>query len=197
MPCAFRIGSVQLLFEIVQVVVLITIAPRLAQPDTVDDGGVVELVADDGILRPQQGLEQPTVSVESGAIQNGVFHAQEMRQALLQRLVQILGAADEANGTQAEATLRQRGTRGFQYFWMRRQAQIVVGTKVNEFAAILRRDGTALGRRNDALRLEQARFLDGVELLSHVAVEVFGCWHDDAPVESKLFDKVNCSLYRT
>ena len=60
------VGSLsQLVLEMGHVPVVIPVAPRGAQPDAVDDGRVVQLVADDGVVLAQQGLEEPPVRVEA------------------------------------------------------------------------------------------------------------------------------------
>ena len=45
----------------------------LAQPDAVNDGGVVELVREDGVLGPADLLEQPGVGVETRGVQDRVL----------------------------------------------------------------------------------------------------------------------------
>ena len=52
-------------FEARHVGMRINAAPRPAEPDTVDDAGVVERIADHGIFRAEQGLEQPRVGVRN------------------------------------------------------------------------------------------------------------------------------------
>ena len=63
---------------------------------------MVELVRDDGVLWTENGFEQASVSVETSGVQDCVFHAEEVRNTLLEGLVDTLGAADEAHGSQAE-----------------------------------------------------------------------------------------------
>jgi hypothetical protein len=74
---------------------------------TVDDGGVVEGIGDDGVFGTEQGLEQTAVGVEAGGVEDGVFGAEEGGHLLLQLLVLILGAADEADRGHAEAVAVQ------------------------------------------------------------------------------------------
>ncbi len=66
-----------------------------AQPDTVDDGSVVEGIRDDGVFLPEKRLEYPTVGVEGSRIQNGVLGAQKLGQLPLQLLVDVLSAANK------------------------------------------------------------------------------------------------------
>jgi len=51
----------------------------LAQPNTVDDRGVVKSVGDDGVLGTEELLEDSGVRVEAGGVENGVFSAEEER----------------------------------------------------------------------------------------------------------------------
>jgi hypothetical protein len=52
----------------------------LAQADAVDDGGMVQRVADDGVLLAQQRLEQAAVGIEGGGVQDRVLGAQKARE---------------------------------------------------------------------------------------------------------------------
>ena len=72
-------ASLSLRLEIVHVAVLVAEALRLAQADAVDDGGVVELVGDDGVFVVEQRLEQAAVGVEAGAVEDRVLGAEETR----------------------------------------------------------------------------------------------------------------------
>jgi hypothetical protein len=56
----------------------------LAEPDAVDDRGVVERVGDDRVLLAEQGLEEPAVGVEGRAVEDRVLGADEGRDAPLE-----------------------------------------------------------------------------------------------------------------
>ena len=60
------------------VIVPVTMTLRLAEPDAVDDAGVVQFIGNDGIFRPEQGFEQTRVGIETRGIENGVVHSQEL-----------------------------------------------------------------------------------------------------------------------
>ena len=62
---ARAVASLQLRFEIGHVVVFVTKALRFAEPDAVDDAGVIEFIADDGVFCAEQRLEQTAVGVEA------------------------------------------------------------------------------------------------------------------------------------
>ncbi len=96
-------ASCELRLQVGHVAVGVAEPAGLAEADAVDDAGVVELVADDGVLGAQQRLEQPAVGVEARAVEDRVLRAQEGGQARLQFLVQLLGAADEPHAGQAVA----------------------------------------------------------------------------------------------
>lgn len=107
----------------------------LAQPHPVDDGGMIQGVADDRVLGSEQGLEKPSVGVEAGAVQGGVVRAQELGQALFQLLVHPLGAADETHRGQAVAPAIQGLVRGGNQAWISGQAEIVVGAEIEHLAS--------------------------------------------------------------
>ena len=98
----------QLRLEIGHVVVGVAEALRLAQPDAVDDGGVVQRVGDDRVLLAEQRLEQAAVGVEAGGVEDGVLHAEEARDLRLELLVHVLRAADEAHRGHAVAVAVER-----------------------------------------------------------------------------------------
>ncbi|KAG1589101.1 hypothetical protein G6F46_014651 [Rhizopus delemar] len=64
---------------------------------------MVQRVGDDRVVLAQQRFEQATVGVEAGGIEDRVLLAEEVGALLLQLLVQILGATDEAHRGHAEA----------------------------------------------------------------------------------------------
>ena len=154
-------GLLQLRLQVVHVGVRVAVAGRLAQADAVDDRRVVERVGEHRVAFLQQRLEQAAVGVEAGGVEDGVVGAQKARQRLLQPLVQVLRAADEAHGRQPEAVRAQRLGRRVDHRRIAGQSQVVVGAEVEHFRvrSHLARsypDGHALRRGDDALVLVQA-----------------------------------------
>src|SRR5690606_16536013 len=147
---------------------------RLAQAHAVDDRGVVERVRDDRVVLAEQRLEQPAVRVKAGSVEDGVLRAEEVRDGLLQLLVQVLGAADEAHRGHAETVGVQRVLRGLDHRRVVGQAQVVVGAEVEHLAPVGQGDLGGLRRGDDALGLEQAGLAD---LLDGVGVAA-GQFHD-------------------
>jgi hypothetical protein len=134
-PVAAIRGIFQLRFQIGHVVIGIAEPFGLAQPHPVDDGGMVQGVADDRVLGAEQGFEEAAVGVEAGAVQDGVLGSQKFGQAALKLLVHVLGAADETHGGQAVAVAVQGLVRGFDEALVAGQAKIVVGAEVEHLAA--------------------------------------------------------------
>ena len=159
-------GILQLGAEVVHIVVLIAVALGLAQTHAVDDGGVVQLVGDDGVLRPQQGLEEAPVGVEAGGVEDDVVHSQEFRQLLLQLLMDGLGPADKADGAQAEAPLIVACLRRLDQGGVVGEAQVVVGAHVDYFFRLGGVDPGLLGGGDDPLALPGTRLLDGFQFLA-------------------------------
>ena len=77
---AFR----ELGLEIGHVVVLVAQALGFAEPDAVDDRGVVQLVGDDRILGAQDRLEQAAVGIPARGIEDRVFHSQKVGDRLFE-----------------------------------------------------------------------------------------------------------------
>ncbi|MNM81826.1 hypothetical protein D3C81_938390 [compost metagenome] len=191
---AVGIGLLQLGAQVVEVVVLVAVALCLGEPDAVDDRRMVQRVADHGVFRAQQGLEQAAVGVEGRAVEDGVFGTEEAGQPRLQRLVEVLRAADEAHRAEAEAVGAQGFVGGLDHLRVRGQPQVVVGAEVDYFPAVSRADDRALRRGDDALALVQPRVADGIQFRADGCVEGLGTRHGPAPggsVSVVRFDKSN------
>ena len=65
---------------------LVTVLFGLAEADAVDDGGVVELVREDGVLGAEDLLEEAGVGVEAAGVQDGVLAAVELGNLALEVL---------------------------------------------------------------------------------------------------------------
>ena len=91
------LGLLKAAFEIIHVGILVAETLRLAETDTVDDGGVVERIADDCILLSEKRLEQTAVGIEACRVKNCVLSLEIITDRLLEFLVKILCAADEAH----------------------------------------------------------------------------------------------------
>ena len=143
---------------------------RLRQPHAVDDRGVVELVADHGVLGVEQRLEHPAVGVEARREQDRVVGAEPVGDLVLDRAVLLVRAADEPDARHAEPVAVERRVRGRHDIRMRREAEVVVRAQVQVLAAV-DRDARALRRLQRAFGLEQAVGLDlGERLLELVEV---------------------------
>ena len=102
----------------------------LAEADAVDDRGVVERVGDDRVLLAEQRLEEAAVGVEARPVEDGVVGAEEAGDGLLQALVEVLRAADEAHAGEAEAVRVEGLLRGGEHRGVRGEAEVVVGAEV-------------------------------------------------------------------
>ena len=121
---------------------------------------MVELVADDSVVSGQDGLKQAAVCVEAGGVQDGVVGAQEAGDLLLELFVDILCAADEADGSNAVASLIVGSLGCVDQSLVVAQAQVVVGAHVDDGSAVLQLYLCALWRYDRNLALEQAGCLD-------------------------------------
>jgi len=163
-PEAAVFRLLQSCFEIGHVVVGVAVALGFAEPDAVDDAGMVERVADHRVFLAEQRLEQPAIGVEAGGIEDRIAPAEEAGDARLQRLVQILGPADEAHRGEAEAVILQRLMGGGDDGGMVGQAQIIIGAEVQHLAPGLDPDVRALRAGDDPLLLEQGIPADALDL---------------------------------
>ena len=67
--------------------VLVSESCSAAEPDAVNDAGVVEFVRDDSVIAAQQCLKQTGVRVETARVQQGVVAPVKLRDTPLQLLV--------------------------------------------------------------------------------------------------------------
>jgi hypothetical protein len=120
---------------------------------------VVELIADDGVLLPEENLEDTTVGVEARRVKDGRLRPEEVGDLALERRVLGLGAADEAHRRHPEAPLVERLLRRVDDAGVVGQAEVVVGAEV-ERVRLERRDMRRLRRRQLPLVLVEAGVFD-------------------------------------
>lgn len=179
LPCPGRL--LELLLQVVHVAVGVAEPLGLGEADAVDDGGVVEGVGDDRVLRTEDGLEHAAVGVEAGGVEDRVLLAEERREPLLQLLVDLLRAADEADRGHPVAPAVQCLVGGGDHLGVVGEAQVVVGAEVEHLTgAATGGDGDGRGLRgaDHALGLVESGGLDLVEGRAHVVaygVEHEGC----------------------
>ena len=66
-----------------------------AKANSIDDGGMIEFIADDSILCSQQGLKESAICIVAGREQDGVVCLEKGAYPLFQLLVDPLGPTDE------------------------------------------------------------------------------------------------------
>src|SRR6478672_11808523 len=108
-------------------------------------------------------FSRSAIRVEARGVQDRVLRAEEGRDRLLELLVQVLRAADEAHAGHAEAVRIQRVLGRRDHVGMVGQAQVVVRAEVQHRAAVGERDLGRLRAGDDAFGLEQPGFADFVE----------------------------------
>ena len=128
-PRATRPCRLYLALQIRHIAVLKPKPPRFAQPDAVNDRGMVQAVRNNRILLTQQRLKQPAIGVKTGGKQNGILHPEKPRQARLQSPVQILRAANEPDRGHAIAMARHRRLCCRHQSRIIGQPQIIVGAE--------------------------------------------------------------------
>ena len=157
--------------ELVEIAVRVAQPCCLAEPDPVDDRGMVERVRDDGVVGPEQRLEQAPVGVEAGAEEDRVLGAEERRQPLLELLVQRLCAADEPHRGHPEAPALERVARSLDHGRMVGETEVVVGAEVEQAPHPLHLDVRRLRRLEDELALVEPCLPQLVELLDELLLQ--------------------------
>jgi hypothetical protein len=111
---------------------LVTVPLRLAQPDSINDGGVVQGVRDDGILLTKKSLKDSSIRVKAGNVENGILCAMEPRDLPLEILVDVLGATDEPDRAETNAMRLKSLHSSLLDLGMIAESKIVVGTEVED-----------------------------------------------------------------
>ena len=116
---------------------------------------MVQRVADHHVLLLEDRLEEAAVGIEARAVEDRVLRAEEGGEPRLEFLVHGLGAADEAHRRHAEAVLAHSDRGSIDERRVVGEAEVVVGTEVDDASAISELDVCGLRRGDDALVLEQ------------------------------------------
>ena len=144
---------------------MITQSLCLAKTNSVDDRSVVQFIGNDCVVRTEKRLKQAAVGIEAGGIQNCIFRSDEPGNAAFQFLMNPLRAANEANRGKPKAPFIIGLLCCFDQRRVCRQAEIVVGAKVDDTFGFCGVDARVLGRRDDALILVSACLADRVQFL--------------------------------
>ena len=119
---------------------------------------MIERIGDNRVVGGQERLEYAAVGVEAGGVEDCVLGLEEVRYGFLQPLVDVLGAADEADGAHSVAPLLHRRLRGLDEPRVVGQAEVVVGAEVQRLRPVLQRDLRALRGCYVPFILIQTRF---------------------------------------
>ena len=110
------------------------------------------------------------VGVEAGGVEDRILRSEIVGDGLLELLVDILAAADEADRRHAEAAAVHRLLGSLDQPRIVRQAEVVVGAEVQHLAAC-HFDFGALGRLDDPLALVKSGRLDLCEFLPEIILD--------------------------
>ena len=91
------LGFLQAFLQLGHVGIGIAIALGLAETHTVNDRGMIERIADDGILFGEERFEHAAIGIEAGGIENGVLGLEVIGDGGLQFLMDVLRAADKTH----------------------------------------------------------------------------------------------------
>ena len=122
----------ELLLEVRHVAVLVGVGHRLAEAHPVHDRGVDEPVRDEDVLLAEESLEDAGVRVEAGGEEEGLLGPEEGRHPALQLAMDVLRAADEADGGHAVAPVLEAGVGGRDDAGVRGEAEVVVRAEVED-----------------------------------------------------------------
>src|SRR5437868_15114225 len=111
-------------------------ALRFAEPDTIDDTGVIEFVRNDCVLVGEQRFKKPSIGIERTWVKDRVFGSEESGQRPLQLLVNVLRPANKTDARHAETVSVECVLGGCNQRRVIGQTEIVVGTHVENMFPI-------------------------------------------------------------
>ena len=117
---------------------------------------MVKLVADNGVAFAEDGFEEAAIGVEARGIQNGVFRFQKITDFFLERLVQILRAAYEADGSEAKPVFIERFMRCLDERRVIGEAEVIIGAQIDHLAPVGETHERALRAGDEPFALQQA-----------------------------------------
>ena len=159
--------------EVFHVGILVAITFGFAESNAVDDGGMVQSIADDGIFFSKERFEYTAVGIEACRIEDSIFGVEVFGNGFLQFFVDVLRSANEAYGAHPESTLIHRILGSLYQPRVIGQTEIVVGTKVQYLLAFVYADVSTLGGDDDPFFLVQPGFFDTLEFGSQVVFHSF------------------------
>jgi hypothetical protein len=77
--------------------VLKNVSLSFAESNAIDDGGMIQLIRNNGILSPKKRFKNATIGIKTGSIEDRIFRLEELRDFLLEDFMDVLCAADKAN----------------------------------------------------------------------------------------------------
>ena len=98
-PVSLVLGLFEFLFEILHICVLIDVSLSFTEANAIDDGCMIQLVCDNGILSPKKRFKNATIGIKTGCIEDRVFRLEKIRNLLFKDFMDVLCAADKANRT--------------------------------------------------------------------------------------------------
>lgn len=154
----------QFRFQITYIRVGVTQSSGLTKPDSVDDAGMVKGITDNGVPFVPQDFKQPTVGIETGTIEDGVFCTEEPADGLFELFMQILCAANKPDGSHAIAMVLHPLDRYSNDVRMIGQPKVIVGAEIYD-VALCNADVRTLGAENFPLGLIEPSRSDFRKLL--------------------------------
>ena len=149
------------LLENLHIHVLVAESARLAESDTINDGGMIELIRNDRIFCRQTSFEKPGIRVESGRVQDRIVEFVERSDFTFELLMDVLRTADEPHRAHSEAVRVKGILRRLDNSWVIRESQVIIGAKVEDSLAV-GIDFHILRGGNHALSLVSARITHAV-----------------------------------
>ena len=132
---ALGLCLLEAVLKLLHVGIGVAVALGFAEAHTVDDGGMVECIADDGIFLGEERFEDSAVGIEAGGIEDGVVGVEIAGDGLLELLVDVLCATDEAYAGHAESATVHHLLGCLDESGMIGESEIIVCAEVEHFLA--------------------------------------------------------------
>ena len=166
-PAVLR--SLQLGLKIGHVLVTVTEALGLAQPDPIDDRGMVKLVGNNRVVSAEKDLKKSAVGVKAGRVKNGVpvvgiIGVKELGDGSLELLVEGLGATNKPHRGHPKAPFIESPLGSLNEHRGISQTEVIIRAQVNDLAPIIDGDLARLGAGQRGFSFIQPLLLKGCDL---------------------------------
>src|SRR5260370_19849292 len=149
----------------------VTKALRFAEPNAVNDAGVIQFVTNHSIFVGKQRFKESAIGVEAGGIKDRAFGPEEFCECGFELRVNVLRAADKTHARHAEPVRVERFFGGGDECRMIGETEVIVCAHVEHAFAASDRNVRSLRTGDDPLSFEKTLRFNFIECLRNLFFE--------------------------